>query len=62
MPRMMTVKEIANELNGHPNKVQGWCRDGVIRHTRIPGLNGYEYRFDRDDVLANFGTADGTGH
>jgi hypothetical protein len=30
------------------------CRDGVIPHTRIPGRNGHEYRFDRDDVLAYF--------
>jgi excisionase family DNA binding protein len=54
MSRLVTVKEIAELLSVHPNTVHGWCRDGAIPHTRIPGRLGGEYRFDVDEVRQFF--------
>lgn len=48
--RLSTVKELAHDLNVHPTTVRGWCRDGAIPFSRIPGRNGGEYRFDIEAV------------
>lgn len=45
---LMTMSEIAQELNNSPHTIRSWVRAGFIPHLRV----GRQIRFDLDEVRA----------
>ena len=46
--RLLTITEVAQILNAHPNTVRRWADDGIITCYRL-GVRG-DRRFDSDEV------------
>lgn len=46
---LLTVEEVAEEFQRHPETVRKWARDGLISSIKLPGG---ERRFRRSDIEA----------